>query len=133
MFHVHNNPNVILSCPDCSSINIYPVENQDRYTPYTGDLQDSLYNGEQHPPSTYHEINFKDAYEDRYGYAPKLRQKHFYCDNCLDQMYKHESYYPGHEWIPIFPFNHLHKIDISQAPKLEEFNPYDEIFSNFKK
>jgi hypothetical protein len=132
MYRAHDDKNKILACPDCGSVDIYPVEGNTRHIPFTDDIESSLYNEEHHESSPYKQywnVDFKDAYANRYGYNPKPRQKHFYCNACLDRFHEEERWDTTSEYPPVFPFNDLNKIDISKSKKLENVNPYDEFYA----
>jgi 8-oxo-dGTP pyrophosphatase MutT (NUDIX family) len=127
-YHHHEDKNKMLTCPDCGSVQVYPIDEYPGYTPRGVDLEDSLYEG-----ITYlNNYSLKEDYEYKNGHKPLKRQNHFVCGPCMEEWpnLDYEA-----DYSPIYRYVDLGTVPVSKVKNMvstKDYNPYVNYFKNRK-
>ena len=122
-YHAHDSENHIITCPDCGSTFVHPVNETDTlYNGHYKGMESDLY---QDLGADYSR-EYNEEYEHRYGYKALRRQNHFFCEPCMDW---HQEYEGDPSYVPIFPYKDMGRIHVDDIkyPKPPE-NPYKSFF-----
>lgn len=125
-YHELHDPDTLLVCPNCHSMNIVPIEEAHSWS--LGEDGTEIYDKDkENDPylDDYYVGNLRNNYIDSYNHEPKPEQEHFMCKSCDDYLG-----YEAYHWDGsiVHPFHKLKRIPISEIQDVDTKNPYDDWF-----